>query len=552
VKKITKNYYYFLFLISLLVSRELIFLFYDSTDSPDFSKYIVYFDYFFGNIENTSREQGLLYYYLHAWGANLNTDNFTTDLPSLFLHKSVQQINYYIYIYGLLGYYLLLKEFNISKKNIFLSLTFLNFFPLTIALRMAFKPEILAFALIPWIIFLLEKFKNTKNYYYLFFSIPYFVFIFSTKGSVSIIAGVFLTLTYLNTIIKGKRKFIFINLLILIFIFCCIQYEDTNSNGKSLFDISSGSGEEISTESLSYDYKAPVSFIYKVNMYELFTSPIKNNHKDSFISITLLDTFGDYFDLFWNNNSSAFSKGRSEIITLEQSNLIKMPKFNSENNSLTVFVQNKSDLYLQSYIGLIISIIFYLFLYRSILLDKKFRKFYIAPLYGMSILLIHVITGLPKNNFDPSKGDSLKPFYYSFLICLSFIFLISRILEKRTMLSLLIFPYIIVILFLLGFPKNIEPEREGILLKSKESVFCEVNKQFLFNEEFKYSCTKDLDKYTPIEDSQYKSYTNKPKNKVVNISVMVFLFASNMFILYKENYLKRDFLSLPSKARENK
>ena len=89
MKKITKNYYYFLFLISLFVSRELIFLFYDSTDSPDFSKYTVYFDYFFGNIENTSREQGLLYYYLHAWGANLNTGNFTTDLPSLFLRSGL-------------------------------------------------------------------------------------------------------------------------------------------------------------------------------------------------------------------------------------------------------------------------------------------------------------------------------------------------------------------------------------------------------------------------------------------------------------------------------
>ena len=49
----------FLFFIYLV--KELNFLFYNSLDSPDFDTYSEYFEYLFNNINNTGREQGLLY-----------------------------------------------------------------------------------------------------------------------------------------------------------------------------------------------------------------------------------------------------------------------------------------------------------------------------------------------------------------------------------------------------------------------------------------------------------------------------------------------------------
>ena len=52
------------------------------------------------------------------------------------------------------------------------------------------------------------------------------------------------------------------------------------------------------------------------------------------------------------------------------------------------------------------------------------------PFIGYLILLIHVITGFPENNFDPKIGDSLKPFYYSFFIIIAFSFTISELVKN--------------------------------------------------------------------------------------------------------------------------
>ena len=91
---------------------------------------------------------------------------------------------------------------------------------------------------------------------------------------------------------------------------------------------------------LNYNYKAPMSIIYNVNLYELVSNPIKNNHADSFIAISLLDTFGDYFDIYWDNDSSLYSKDRREILKFEQSQEIKAPKYDSSTKTLTIYFNN--------------------------------------------------------------------------------------------------------------------------------------------------------------------------------------------------------------------
>ena len=42
-------------------SKELLFLFFDSTQSADFNKYFVYFEYFFQNSSETGREHGTFF-----------------------------------------------------------------------------------------------------------------------------------------------------------------------------------------------------------------------------------------------------------------------------------------------------------------------------------------------------------------------------------------------------------------------------------------------------------------------------------------------------------
>ena len=94
-------------------------------------------------------------------------------------------------------------------------------------------------------------------------------------------------------------------LILLISFFTALSYENNNANGKSILDIQSGS-----TIESNYDYKAPRSIVYKVDMYRLVTSPIKHNHAGSFIGITLLETSGDYFDLYWDNDATKYFKNR--------------------------------------------------------------------------------------------------------------------------------------------------------------------------------------------------------------------------------------------------
>ena len=146
-------------IVSVLVIKELNLLFYNTLDSPDFNKYIVYLQHFFDG-QITNKEHGLMYYYIHS----LNYSIFYSDLNNFefFIHRSIQNVNFYIYIIGLIGYYFLLQYLNFSNKTIFATFIFINFFPPSISMRLVFKPEILAFALLPWIIFALEKFLKSK------------------------------------------------------------------------------------------------------------------------------------------------------------------------------------------------------------------------------------------------------------------------------------------------------------------------------------------------------------------------------------------------------
>ena len=68
-----------------------------------------------------------------------------------------------LYIVGTVGYYRLLSYFKFSKSQIFATLTVLNFLPIAIAMIITFKPEILAFSLLPWILLCLEKFKKIST-----------------------------------------------------------------------------------------------------------------------------------------------------------------------------------------------------------------------------------------------------------------------------------------------------------------------------------------------------------------------------------------------------
>ena len=120
--------------------------------------------------------------------------------------------------------------------------------------------------------------------------------------------------------------------------------------------------EEIHYHLLNQPHKAELKNIYSLNFVKLMKSPIRDDHSGSMIALTLLDIFGDYFDLYWDNDATSLFKNRKEVFLFDQTNKIKPSKIDFQNQTVTIFFQKITDVYFREFIGLIFSLIFLLIL----------------------------------------------------------------------------------------------------------------------------------------------------------------------------------------------
>ena len=533
---------FLILIIGIFWLKEINYLFYDSFMSPDIDKYIVYFDHFFSN-QTTNKEHGLMYYYLHS----LNYSFLYADLNNFdfFIHKSIQEVNFYIFLFGLSGYYFLLRHLNFSLNVIFPTLLFVNFFPPSISMRLVYKPEILAFALLPWIIYLLEQFLKSKKIINLFLSIPMIVTAITIKGNVLVILAIYLFFSYFRIFFIIPKKKLVLLFLISLISFTAMSLENNAANGKTILDIQSGSAIEE-----NYNFKAPYSVIYKIDMYGLLSSPIKHDHAKSFLGITLLETSGDYFDLYWDNDASEFFKSRKQIISFVQSNEIKGPELNQTNSGFIVYQQRMTDVYLYEAIGLLLSIFLFYSLIISSIKKTKYRKFLLASFVGMGVLLFHSITGIPKNNFDPLVGDTFKPLYYSFVLIFSFTILIATKLSEKYKKIFNLAIYLILVVFILGFPKNAEFVPDiNMVQKIQSSLFCPIEKHiYLDNQDFN-SVNCGLNNLSQNTNKENSLYLNKIQHKPVNFLFITLNLFTALYLVFRKNYRKIEDLSLLLKSK---
>ena len=515
--------------MSLAWVKEINYLFYETLESPDFEKYSIYLQHFFVE-EQTGKEHGLMYYYLQS----LNYSFFYGDLNNFNfnIHKSIQNVNFYFFLFGLMGYYLLLRFFKFSKETIIITFIFVNFFPPSIAMRLVLKPEILAFALLPWVVYLVEKFKQDNNIVFLYFAIPLIVSSITLKGNILVIFGVYFLITYGGVLFKLSLKNAFLLVVTTLLSFSLLTFENNSANGKSILDIQSGSAIEE-----NYDYKASPSVIYNLDLYEIVSNPNKHNHADSFIGITLLETTGDYFDLYWDNDSSNYFKNRRNVINTIQSNEIKPPEVDFENFSLSVYKQRNSDRYSRNSLGLLVSIFIYFHLIKSVLLDKKYRKFLIFAFIAMGVLLFHSITGIPKNNFDPLVGDTFKPLYYSFALLFSIIFLIATKIRQQALHFWQILIYCLIIVFILGFPKYYDYEVQvSLAQKVESSIYCNIEKNiYLQQSDFEdISCINEGQISADIEKNEI--YESEIQHKPFNLFFILLNFLISFYLLLRRSF----------------
>ena len=163
-----------------------------------------------------------------------------------------------------------------------------------------------------------------------------------------------------------------------------------------------------------------------------------------------------------------------------------------------------------------------------------------APFIGVGIILFHIISGFPINNFNPLLGDTLKPIYYSYFACLAAVFLIANIIEEKKWKILFLIPYTLIILFILGFPKSSNDYTNGTYYRdfitiNNYSPFCEVNEYLYLNK----SLTTN-DHYCDKNESGFQrtdnliildGFNNKPKYKFGNTFLGLLSLFSSLAIL---------------------
>ena len=402
-------------------------------------------------------------------------------------------------------------------------------------MRLVYKPEILAFALLPWIIYLLEQYLKSKNIANLILAIPMIISTITIKGNVLVIISLYLFLSYFKILINVSKNKLAILILVSIVSFIALSIENNNANGKSILEIQSGS-----TIEENYNYVAPYSVIYKTDMYKLLSSPIKHDHADSFVGITLLETNGDYFDLYWDNDASEFFKNRRTIFSFVQSNEIKGPELNENNSGFVVFQQRMTDVYLYEAIGLLLSIFLFYSLLVSSVKQSKYRKFLIASFFGMGVLLFHSISGIPKNNFDPLVGDTFKPLYYSFVLIFSFTILIAVKLSEKYKRIFYLVIYCVLIIFILGFPKNIDFEPSiNMTQKIQSSLYCPVEKIIYFDSDELDSFKCGIENLSNKIGVENNKYLNNIEHKPINL-LFIFLNLVSALLIAFQNTLSKN------------
>lgn len=474
---------YLLFAITTLYSLSISQLYYLTSKGPDYDFYRPYFDYFFGSINQTGVEQGLIYYFVNAIIATFNSEYLNDFNLDQHMSNSIQMGNFVFYLIGLIGLYMFLKNRNYSKKTIFVVLSLVNIFPPAVEMRLLFKPEILIFCCLIWIIVFLDSYIDSYDFRYLLYSIPPLVFVATIKANLAMMVGIFLTFFYLNKIYKVDKNNFYYSLVLFAVLFSLLTFENFSAN--SLFIFQHQSPEE-------FTGRARFDYLYNIDFKSIWSNPFRESQKNSFIGILLLDTFDDYFGNFWTDDSSPLYLNRIIYFSIKET----------------------------AFIGIFFTLMLYVFLFIQIRKNNNNRPIYFMPFIGIAIqMIISQFT-----QFNPETGDIAKTYYYSFFLVIVFSLLaaeLSKINFKILIITSIVFA--VLILHIYGFPKENDSDQEKYLNYNNQiNILCEINNNLLSNvnteciprdELFCYQTYESVNK-TTIRNSKYITSTVEPIKKL--------------------------------------
>lgn len=440
--------YLLLFFGTLFVLYLNLNLHYLSTFAPDFQYYKDYISYFFRDYELSGREQGLLYFFLVSCFIKFRQNNFSFYNSNQLISNAIQMTNLALYLLGLFGLYFLLRHKGFTKKNILVAFSAINFFPQTINMILTMKPEILAFALLPWIMFFIILFFENRNYKLLYFSLIPVILLVTSKATIA--ASLLLIFVY----ILIKEKFNIFNkdflamLLLFTLLLTPVLIENFKGNGKHLYQ---------HTYEVNWEPEiAEISFLYNINFHELYLDPFRHTHADSLLGIIVLDTFGDYFQWYAYDDQSIF-----------------------------MYIKKNFDpiwyiTHWRQFFSVILTLCSYFLIFYFAKKDNKNKIFYLFPFFGLFILLLQAY-GIPQKGFDKETAELFKTHYYSYLLIICLIFVILNLFKKNIIIGYsILLVFILTSAFLYGLPNKTIEYQEIIKSKNLNLDTCVVN-SFLIN-----------------------------------------------------------------------
>ena len=411
--KTKKNILALIFIFQNLLYFLIFLINYNSTKGTDYEKYSALLNYFITNQTNqVGLESGVSYFWLISLFFNLFKSplRYSNDSIEYILTFSIQLSNFLLFLIGLIGIYFLLKKvLNYSENEILPLLIILSLFPPITGARIILKPEIMVFALFPWLLlFYYEYFKN-KNIVFLLYSIPIISILMTLKVSISFILVISLLIVFNKEIFQFE--FLTINLISLL-IFGFLIYENYLINGNYLW-------EHLTPE--SYNGKANLSYFYSLDLKELWNNPYRDSFKNSMVSILLTDTFGDYWQRYWFHYEGWGLKINGNTVS---------KNFPGDINTIRFSIFASAIFY--------ISTIFFLIREKN----KKLFSFGVLGFVGVLALIVNAMNlfSFLTKNFDPSKGDPMKTQLFSFVLTFTFLyFLIKLRVHKNTYIFLSFF-----------------------------------------------------------------------------------------------------------------
>ena len=171
-----------------------------------------------------------------------------------------------------------------------------------------------------------------------------------------------------------------------------MNVENYNLNNKHMFDVEHNE---------NYNNKAELSFFTNINTQQLINNPNKYLHYDSFVSITLFDTFNDFFQIYWNSEYTELNKNRKDFFKIVKRQNLEPPfriKFDKENYIFTFagdFDKRWDDPnYIEETrmrISFITSAIFYFLIIIFSIFKKKSRNLLLTPFIGMVVVSLSAL-----------------------------------------------------------------------------------------------------------------------------------------------------------------